>query len=104
MLLLASSTALLGVAHAAVQGNLQRVVAYSSVENGGLILTGYGVALAGASLQQTRLVAVGLLAGTLQTVAHALGKGTLFLASGTIEAVTGTVRLDDLRGTGRRLP
>ena len=35
--LLASLTAVLGIAHAAVQGSLQRVIAYSSVENAGLI-------------------------------------------------------------------
>ena len=104
VLLVGSVTALLGVAHAAVQANLQRVIAYSSVENAGLILTGFGVALAGASLHQPALLAVGLLAATLQTVAHALAKGALFLASGTIETAIGTDVLDDLRGVARRLP
>ena len=92
VLLVGSGTALLGVAHATVQANLQRVIAYSSVENAGLILTGFGVALAGASLHQPALLAVGLLAATLQTVAHALAKGTVFLASGTIETATSTDR------------
>ena len=44
LLVLAGLTALLGIAHAAVQPGLQRVIAYSSVENSGLILAGYGVA------------------------------------------------------------
>ena len=49
LLVLAGLTALLGIAHAAVQPRLQRVIAYSSVENSGLILAGYGVALTGAA-------------------------------------------------------
>ena len=43
------SGALLGIAHAAVQNRLSRVIAYSSVENSGLIITGFGVALTGAA-------------------------------------------------------
>ena len=68
--MLAGLTALLGIAHAAVQPGLQRVIAYSSVENSGLILAGYGVALIGAATRDPRLVAAGLLAATLQIVAH----------------------------------
>lgn len=70
LLVLASLTAVLGIAHAAVQPELQRVIAYSSVENTGLILAGFGVALAGAASANRLLVAAGLLAATLQVIAH----------------------------------
>ena len=104
LLVLAAVTAVLGIAHAAVQTDLQRVIAYSSVENTGLILTGYGIALVGAATGPHELVAVGLLAGTLQIVAHAAAKSLLFTAGAGLEAAAGTSDLEDLRGAGRRAP
>jgi hydrogenase-4 component B len=104
LLILAGLTAILGIAHAAVQPGLQRVIAYSSVENTGLILAGFGVALVGAASADRLLVAAGLLAATLQVIAHTAAKSLLFTASAQIESATGTADLDDLRGTVRRLP
>ncbi len=108
LLVLAGLTALLGIAHAAVQPRLQRVIAYSSVENSGLVLAGYGVALTGAATHDARLVAAGLLAATLQIVAHTAAKSLLFTTSAVI-APDGTRspdgdNLDRLRGSARRLP
>lgn len=104
VLLAAGLTALLGIAHAAVQRDLQRVVAYSSVENGGLITVGYGIALTGAVAGQRQLLAVGLLAAALQMVAHAFGKSALFLASSRFEQLTDEWDLDRLTGVGRLEP
>lgn len=103
LLLLAGATALLGIAHASVQTGLAQVVAYSSVENSGLILSGYSVALVGSVLNQQPLIAAGLLAATLQMVTHAIAKSLLFTATSGIEDATGTGNLDDLRGVGHRL-
>ncbi|WIV59137.1 proton-conducting transporter transmembrane domain-containing protein [Amycolatopsis nalaikhensis] len=103
VLLLGGATALLGIAHASVQTDLTEVVAYSSVENAGLITVGYAVALVGAATGMTSLVAVGLLAATLQLIAHALAKSLLFTATAGIEDATGTTELDELRGVGHRL-
>lgn len=103
VLLLAGATALLGIAHATVQTDLAEVVAYSSVENSGLITVGYAVALIGAVTGLTGLVAVGLLAATLQMIAHALAKTLLFTATAGVEEATGTLELDELRGVGHRL-
>jgi hydrogenase-4 component B len=104
LLVLAGLTAVLGIAHAAVQTGLQRVIAYSSVENTGLILAGFGIALVGAAIRDQRLVAAGLLAATLQVVAHAVAKSLLFTASAGLELAGGTGELDDLRGMARRAP
>ena len=101
LLILASVTAVLGIAHAAVQRSLQRVIAYSSVENSGLILAGFGIALIGASDGSHALLAVGLLAATLQVIAHAVAKSLLFSASAGIEDTAGSDDLDDLRGSVR---
>lgn len=112
LLVLAGLTALLGIAHAAVQPRLQRVIAYSSVENSGLILVGYGVALVGAATGDQRLTAVGLLAGTLQIVAHAAAKSLMFTASAVVTAGDDDGQpgarpdddLDALRGSARHRP
>ena len=103
VLALGGVTALLGIAFAAVQSRLGRVIAYSSIENAGIIVTAYGVALAGADVHSIGLEAVGLLAATLQTVAHAVAKSSLFCALGFMEAATGSDDLDALRGVARRL-
>ncbi|MHB1709845.1 MAG: proton-conducting transporter transmembrane domain-containing protein [Acidimicrobiales bacterium] len=103
VLLLGGITALLGITFAGVQSSLGRVIAYSSIENAGLIVTAYGVALTGTVLHSEPLVALGLLAATLQTVAHAIAKSALFVSLANVEAAVGTDDLDRLRGIGRRL-
>jgi len=104
LLLLGALTALLGIAHASVQTRLTGMVAYSSVENAGLILTAYGVALIGSVTGRPELLAAGLLAATLQVIAHAVGKTLLFTSAGIIESRLGTDDLDELRGVARQLP
>ena len=99
LLVLGALSALLGIAHAAVQNRLSRVIAYSSIENTGLIVTGFGVALTGAATGDRRLVAAGLLAATLQVVAHTVAKSLLFTSSAGIEAATGRDDLEELRGS-----
>jgi formate hydrogenlyase subunit 3/multisubunit Na+/H+ antiporter MnhD subunit len=104
LLILGGLSALLGIAHAAVQNRLSRVIAYSSVENSGLIITGFGVALTGAAVGNQRLVAIGLLAATLQMVTHTAAKSLLFSSAAGLEAVAGSDDLEVLRGMGRRAP
>jgi formate hydrogenlyase subunit 3/multisubunit Na+/H+ antiporter MnhD subunit len=104
LLILGGLSALLGIAHAAVQNRLSRVIAYSSVENSGLIITGFGVALTGAAAGNQRLVAIGLLAATLQMVTHTAAKSLLFSSAAGLEAVAGSDDLEVLRGVGRRAP
>ncbi|HEY6296690.1 MAG TPA: proton-conducting transporter membrane subunit [Streptosporangiaceae bacterium] len=104
LLVLGAVTALLGIAHATVQNRLNRVIAYSSVENGGLIVVGFGVALTGAAVHDQRLIAAGLLAATLQMVAHTAAKSLLFTSAAGIEDAAGHDDLEQLRGAGRSAP
>ncbi|UQX09745.1 hypothetical protein [Candidatus Mycobacterium methanotrophicum] len=82
------------MAGAAVNPDLAALISWSSVENAGVITTGFGVALVGASVGQPKLVAAGLVAGTAQVMAHALGETLLFVSASTIEHVAGTTDLD----------
>jgi hydrogenase-4 component B len=104
LLVLGGLAALLGIAHAAVSSRLSRVIAYSSVENSGLIITGFGVALTGAATGDQRLTAVGLLAATLQMVAHTAAKTLLFTSAAGLQAAAGSDDLEALRGMARRAP
>ncbi len=104
VLVIGGLTAFGGIAFGAVQGRLNRVIAYSSVENAGLILVGYGVALAGAATHHQAVAAVGLLAASLQVLSHAVAKSALFGASAFVEADFDSDDLEMLRGVGRRHP
>jgi formate hydrogenlyase subunit 3/multisubunit Na+/H+ antiporter MnhD subunit len=103
VLLIGGITALLGITFAGVESRLSRVIAYSSIENAGLIVTAYGVALTGTVIGSEPLVAMGLLAATLQTVAHAIAKSALFVSLANVEAAAGSDDLEALRGVGRQL-
>ena len=104
VLVLAGISAILGIAHAAVHADLAYLVAWSSVENAGVISAGYGVAMIGAETHRTPLMAVGLLAATAQVCAHALGKSLLYVTTSALEQDLGTTDLDRLRGIMRRMP
>ena len=102
VLVIGGITALVGIVFAAVQSRLNRVIAYSSVENAGIILVGYGVALAGAATHRPGVMAVGLLAASLQVLAHAVAKSSLFASGAFFESDLETDELEELRGVGHR--
>jgi hydrogenase-4 component B len=104
VLVVGGLSGILGIAHAAVNPDLAVLVSWSSVENAGVITAGFGAALVGASAGNPMLIAAGLVAGTAQVIAHALGKTLLFVSTSTIESATGTTDLDRLGGMVRRLP
>jgi len=104
VLVLGGLTALLGIAFAAVQPQLSKVIAYSSAENGGIIMVGFGVALAGAFAANRSLIAVGLLAASLQVLAHAVAKTGLFLGAANFEAAAGSSDLGQISGMARAQP
>jgi multicomponent Na+:H+ antiporter subunit D len=75
------------------QRNIKRLLAYSSVAQVGYMVL--GVALA---------TTAGVTAGILHLFNHALMKGALFMALGTVFWRAGSVRLDRLAGIGREMP
>ncbi|MGH9303505.1 MAG: proton-conducting transporter membrane subunit [Acidimicrobiales bacterium] len=104
VLVIGGVTALLGIVFAVVQADLNRVIAYSSVENAGVIMVCYGLALSGRVTHQAGLVAIGMLAATLQVVAHGVAKSSLFTAGANVEADYRTSLLERLSGVGRSHP
>jgi hydrogenase-4 component B len=104
VLVLGGVTAVLGIAHAAVHPDLRGLIAWSSVENAGVISAGFGVALAGTATGHDLLVAAGLLAATAQVIAHALAKSLLFVSAAQVEHARGATDLETCRGVSRDSP
>lgn len=104
VLVLGGVTAILGIIHATVHADLGHLIAWSSVENAGLISAGFGMAMVGSIAGSRLLMAAGLLAATAQVCAHALGKSLLFISASVVEDACGTMNLDRLRGIAGRLP
>jgi formate hydrogenlyase subunit 3/multisubunit Na+/H+ antiporter MnhD subunit len=104
VLVVGGVTAILGIAHAAVHPDLRGLIAWSSVENAGVISAGFGVALAGSATGEQELVAAGLLAASAQVIAHALGKSLLFVSAAAVERARGTTDLETCRGLAHDLP
>jgi len=97
-------SALFGALHAAASTDLKRLLAYSTVDNIGLVLIGVGAAGALAQGGHRLLAALAMLAALFHVVNHALFKGCLFLGAGAVQHAAGTRDLDQLGGLARRLP
>ena len=98
------ASALVGVLFALVQQDIKRLLAYSSVENVGLIAIGLGLGMIGRSYSLPALVALGFTGALLHVMNHSLFKGVLFLGAGAIAHETGTRRIERLGGLLKRMP
>lgn len=94
----------LGILFALSQHNLKRLLAYSSVENIGLITMSLGLALLGQAYGSTMMTVLGITGALLHVINHAAFKGLLFLGAGTIFYATGTLEIDRLGGLMKKLP
>jgi hydrogenase-4 component B len=103
-LLVGAVTALIGILGGVLQRELRVFVAYSSIENAGLIVADLGIALMGKAQHQPGLIGLGLVAATFQIAAHSFAKGGLFAAVATVEHSTGTSDMERLGGLYGRLP
>lgn len=97
-------TALVGILYSVVQNDLKRVLAYSSVENIGIILAGLGASLIFHAYHLTALSAIALIATLYHILNHAVYKGLLFLSAGSVNHATGTRELNKLGGLIRLMP
>jgi hydrogenase-4 component B len=96
--------AIAALALALGQRDLKRVLAYSTIENVGLIAFAAGVGLVGAALGAPALAALGMAGALLHVWNHALMKGLAFLGAGGLVHGAGTRDLERMGGLLRRLP
>jgi hydrogenase-4 component B len=97
-------TALVGISLALSQRDVKRVLAYSSIENMGLIGLAFGVGLWGWASSMPVVAILGMSGGMLHIWNHALMKGLMFLAAGSVLHGTGTKDMEKLGGLMKRMP
>ena len=97
-------TALFGVILAAVQTEMKRLLAYSSIENIGFITAGFGLAILFNATNHTQLAILTIVAILFHCFNHALFKGLLFLGTGSVLHATGERNLGRLGGLFSRMP
>jgi len=104
VLTIGAISAVLGVLYALTEQDIKRLLAYSTVENVGIILMGVGVGMIGLATQQPVLAVLGLLGALYHTLNHAMFKGLLFLGAGSIIYRTHTRNMEELGGLARTMP
>lgn len=104
LLFLGLGTGLVGVLKAMAQAGLKRMLAYSSVENMGIMLMGVGVGLVGLHAGNPWITLLGFCATLFHMLNHAAFKGLLFLCAGEVLHATGSVLMAHLGGLQKRIP
>ncbi len=103
-LVLGLLTALFGVMFAAVQSDMKRLLAYSSIENTGIIIAGVGLTIIFHAYGNSHLAALALVATLYHCLNHALFKSLLFLGTGSVLHATHERNLGKLGGLVRNMP
>jgi formate hydrogenlyase subunit 3/multisubunit Na+/H+ antiporter MnhD subunit len=97
-------TGVVGIALALHQRDLKRALAYSSIENMGLIALSLGVGLWGWARAMPSVAALGVTGALLHIWNHALMKGLMFFTAGSVLHGAGTKDIERLGGLMKRMP
>ena len=97
-------TAAIGILYALQERDIKRFLAYSTIENTGIIVTAFGAAMIFHAYRQPALYAFLIVAGLYHVANHGCYKTLLFLEAGVVEHATGTRDMDRLGGLIHRLP
>ncbi len=98
------ASALFGVVFSTVQVEMKRLLAYSSIENIGLICAGMGLSMLFASYGMRAFSALALTAALYHMISHAFFKSLLFCSTGAVLHATGERSLGKLGGLMRYMP
>ncbi len=104
LLVLGVVSSVIGVAYAMTEQNIKRLLAYSSIENIGIILIGLGISFIAFAQDETVVGSLALTASLLHTLNHTLFKSGLFLGAGSIQYATGTKNMEKLGGLIKKMP
>ena len=97
-------TGLWGIIMAAMQNDIKRLLAYSSIENIGVILIGLGIAAIGHSAGSELIGMCGMCGALLHIVNHSLFKTLLFFSAGNIYSKMHTTSLNKMGGLAKHMP
>jgi formate hydrogenlyase subunit 3/multisubunit Na+/H+ antiporter MnhD subunit len=104
LLVFGSISALIGILSALMQQDMKRLLAFSTIENIGIIFIGLGLALGFGANAMEWAAALALTAALFHVFNHALFKSLLFLGAGAILNATGLRDLDKMGGLIHRMP
>jgi formate hydrogenlyase subunit 3/multisubunit Na+/H+ antiporter MnhD subunit len=104
VLVVGTASALAGVLYAFMQNDIKRLLAYSSIENVGIILIGLGLSMVFIGDGQKVLGVLALIAALYHILNHALFKGLLFLGAGAIIHGSHEQNLNRMGGLIKRMP
>ncbi|MDT8440265.1 MAG: proton-conducting transporter membrane subunit [Desulfuromonadales bacterium] len=96
--------ALYGIALATQQRDIKRCLAYSTVENVGIVFLGLGFGMVAKAHGLPTVALLAFAGGLLHLWNHALFKGVMFLGAGTLLHATGTRDMNRMGGLLRRMP
>ena len=97
-------SAIYGVVFAAAQTDMKRLLAFSSIENIGILFTGVGLALVFNGVGMANLAGLALVAVLYHAINHAFMKSLLFVGTGSVLHATGERNLGRLGGLIHRMP
>jgi len=94
---------LLGILFALQENDWKRMLAYSSIENVGIIFLGLGASLLFLAHRSLPWAALALVGALLHSLNHAYFKSLLFLGAGAISHATHRLEQDELGGLQKRM-
>lgn len=104
LLAVGAVSGLAGIVFAIGQHDIKRLLAYSSIENIGIVVMGLGLAVLGRSFDRPDWIVLGLSGALLHVWNHSLFKSLLFFNAGAIIHATQTREMDRLGGLAKRMP
>lgn len=97
-------SALLGILYGLLERDIKRFLAYSSVENIGVIFMGIGTSLIFTTYHHPMLASFTLTAALFHVINHAIFKGVLFMGAGAVYYATHSKNMEQLGGLIHRMP
>ncbi len=97
-------SSVVGVLYSVVEKDIKRALAYSSIENIGIIFIGLGLSIVFLSFDLIYLSALAMLAAMYHLLNHAIFKSLLFMGAGAVIFRTHTANMEKLGGLVKRMP
>ena len=104
VLTIAVITLLYGVLYAITQQDLKRLLAYSSIENIGIMGAGIGIGMLGMAYSNPIMILLGFAGALLHVINHSIFKGLLFFGAGSVYTNTHTRDIESLGGLIKKMP
>lgn len=97
-------SAFMGVLYATMEVDMKRILAYSSVENMGIIFAVFGCGMVLMSMNLFPLAVVAFTAAMVHAFSHSLMKGLMFMSAGAVMHATGSKNIEKMGGLIKKMP